>query len=136
MDAEKIVMLVLVFSPVLAACAVYLYLRSRKASAPSPPPSPARPPAPALQQVAAEKARTDTHVTDAAIYELGAFFTGAIVFIGSWIYCIAEYGFLLGVGLGWLPSMIVAGIAGFLWPVIAIVLVLAAFAIGWLAFRR
>lgn len=28
-------------------------------------------------------------------------------FVGVWIYCIAEYGFLLGVGLGWLPAMII-----------------------------
>lgn len=35
---------------------------------------------------------------------------GIPVFIGSWIYCIATYGYLLGVGLGWLPSVIVAAI--------------------------
>ena len=38
-----------------------------------------------------------------------------IVFVGSWIYCISEYGYLLGVGLGWLPSMIVAFLAYILW---------------------
>jgi hypothetical protein len=46
--------------------------------------------------------------------------TAISVFIGSWIYCIATYGFLLGVGLGWLPSgiaAVIAGlIAGYLWP--------------------
>ena len=36
---------------------------------------------------------------------------GAITFIVSWIYCIATYGFLFGVGLGWLPSLIVGGLA-------------------------
>lgn len=41
---------------------------------------------------------------------------GGLVFVGCWIYCIATYGFLLGVGLGWLPSIIVAYIIGFLWP--------------------
>ena len=54
------------------------------------------------------------------VYSFGALITGVIVFIGSWIYCIAEYGFLFGVGLGWLPSIIVAVIAGALWPLIAI----------------
>ena len=48
--------------------------------------------------------------------------TGILVFIGSWIYCIVTYGFLFGVGLGWLPSGIVAVIAafivGWLWPLI------------------
>lgn len=51
-------------------------------------------------------------------YRIGFNITAIIVFIGSWIYCIATYGFLFGVGLGWLPSAIVAGIAGALWPVI------------------
>jgi len=51
-------------------------------------------------------------------YRIGFIITAIIVFIGSWIYCIAAYGFLLGVGLGWLPSAIVAAIAGALWPLI------------------
>lgn len=33
-----------------------------------------------------------------------------IAFCGSWIYCIAEYGYLLGFGLGWLPSIILAAL--------------------------
>lgn len=45
---------------------------------------------------------------------------GAIVFVGSWIYCIVTYGYLLGFGLGWLPSLIVAFIAGITWPIILI----------------
>lgn len=52
------------------------------------------------------------------IYELGFGITAFITFWGSWIYCIACYGYLLGVGLGWLPSIIVAYIAGALWPLI------------------
>ena len=48
------------------------------------------------------------------------FYTGykiswVLIFIGSWIYCIASYGYLLGVGLGWLPSLIVATLGAFLW---------------------
>jgi hypothetical protein len=46
------------------------------------------------------------------------------VFIGCWIYCIASYGFLLGVGLGWLPSGIVAAVVSFLWPLVLAALVL------------
>lgn len=53
------------------------------------------------------------------VYSVGAVITGLIVFIGTWIWCISEYGFLLGVGLGWLPSGIVAIISAFLWPFIA-----------------
>jgi hypothetical protein len=51
---------------------------------------------------------------------------GAITFIVSWIYCVASYGYLLGVGLGWLPSLIVAVIAYFasmlLWGPLALLL--------------
>lgn len=53
-------------------------------------------------------------------YRIVGMITGAITFFISYIYCIAEYGFLLGVGLGWLPSFIVAFVAGLLWPVIAL----------------
>lgn len=63
-------------------------------------------------------------------YQIGFAITACIVFIGSWIYCIIEYGFLLGVGFGWVPSIIVAVIAGALWPLIIwgiAVLVLLAF---------
>jgi hypothetical protein len=40
-------------------------------------------------------------------------FAGFFTFIGGWIYCVATYGFLLGLGLGWLPSGILAGIVHF-----------------------
>lgn len=44
---------------------------------------------------------------------------GAICFVGSWIYCTAEYGYLLGFSLGWFPSAISAFLAywvtRFLW---------------------
>lgn len=33
---------------------------------------------------------------------------GVMAFLASWVYCIFEYGFLLGVGAGWLPSAIVS----------------------------
>lgn len=58
---------------------------------------------------------------------------GGLTFIGCYIYCIAAYGFLLGVGLGWLPSGIVALlVGGFLyvaWPLVLTVLVLGIIAI-------
>jgi len=66
----------------------------------------------------------------AAVYYVGALVVGAVAFLGSWIYCVASYGFLLGVGLGWLPSLIVAYIAGFAWPLLAgacVLLLLASF---------
>lgn len=53
-------------------------------------------------------------------YWIGYWTTWLILFIGFWIYAISEYGFLLGVGIGWLPSIIAASILAFLWPVAAI----------------
>jgi hypothetical protein len=50
-------------------------------------------------------------------FEQGHWFgvsVGLITFISLWIYCIAAYGFLFGVGLGWLPSLIVAVLTYFL----------------------
>jgi hypothetical protein len=54
---------------------------------------------------------------------LGAI-VGVVTFVGGWIYCIATYGFLLGVGLGWLPSSIAGflafGLTALLWGPVAI----------------
>ena len=59
-----------------------------------------------------------------------------LVFIGSWIYCTAEYGFLFGFGLGWLPSAILAAIVfpimRYLWPFV----VLAGAGLIWLYLRK
>lgn len=63
------------------------------------------------------------------IYKIGYVITAFIVFVGTWIWCISEYGFLFGVGLGWLPSAIVAFLAGLLWPLIAIGIAALAFII-------
>ena len=51
---------------------------------------------------------------------------GAVTFLGAWIYCMSEYGFLFGFGLGWLPAGILAAIVGlivrFLWgPILALI---------------
>lgn len=61
--------------------------------------------------------------------ELGEVFgiwAAGITFVGSYLYCIVAYGFLLGLGLGWLPSAIVAGIAYVVmrwgWPLIGFLL--------------
>lgn len=54
------------------------------------------------------------------IYKVGYIISAVLVFIGCYIYTIASYGFLFGVGLGWLPSIIVAAVASVFWPVILI----------------
>lgn len=37
----------------------------------------------------------------------------ALTFVGAYIYCVSTYGFLLGFGLGWLPSGLLAAIVFF-----------------------
>ena len=56
----------------------------------------------------------------ASIYWLGYVITWVLTFLGCWIYCIATYGFLLGVGLGWLPAAITATVVSFFWPLIVL----------------
>ena len=54
--------------------------------------------------------------------------TAAITFVCCWIYAIASWGFLLGVGFGWIPAAIIAAIAGGLmvplWGLAAILIAL------------
>ena len=61
------------------------------------------------------------------VYSIGGLIVWIVTFIGCWIYCIANYGFLLGVGLGWLPAAIVASVAAILWPLMALAAMVAAF---------
>lgn len=68
---------------------------------------------------------SDTYIT-------GFMVTAAITFIVSYIYCIATYGFLFGVGLGWLPSLIVAAVAGAIWPLLVLILLIAIMAFVFL----
>jgi hypothetical protein len=47
-----------------------------------------------------------------------------LTFIGAWIYCVLTYGFLFGLGLGWLPAIFLAAMVGgatFLFWAVAIV---------------
>jgi hypothetical protein len=65
-------------------------------------------------------------------YKVGTIITWFLIFIGSYIYCIAAYGFLLGVGLGWLPSLIVASIFCWFWPLYVLILLVGG---GYLYFN-
>ena len=64
---------------------------------------------------------------------------GLLVFVASWVYSIATYGFMLGVFLGWMPSMIAAFVAGwfmvFLWGPAVVLLAVAAGGLVYLAAR-
>lgn len=58
-------------------------------------------------------------------YEIGFRVTYWIAFLATWAYAIATWGFLLGVGFGWIPAAIIGAIAAFLWPLLALLLCLA-----------
>lgn len=75
------------------------------------------------QQLIKERAESEAF---SSIYRVGCWITFVPVFIGCWIYCIDTHGFLLGVGLGWLPSAIVGVIAAFLWPLIVVLIFVVA----------
>lgn len=51
-------------------------------------------------------------------YYLGAWIVGLLTFAGTWVWAISKYGFLIGVGLAWFPSLIVGVIAGAAWPLV------------------
>lgn len=53
-------------------------------------------------------------------YQTGAVITGGIAFVIAWVYAMLAYGFFLGLGLGWIPAMVIAQLAAILWPVVAL----------------
>jgi hypothetical protein len=61
---------------------------------------------------------------------------GFCTFWGCWIYAIATYGWFLGLGVGWIPSLFIAYIfgllAGVLWPL----LLLGMLAILYMSFKH
>lgn len=73
-------------------------------------------------------------------YAIGAGITGLLVgiptFFGCWIYAVVEYGWFLGLAFGWIPSLIIAYIAGFvagaLWPL----LLIGVIALLYMAFKN
>jgi hypothetical protein len=70
-----------------------------------------------------------------AVYRVGGLITAALVFIACWAYAVLSWGFLLGVGLGWIPSLFIAVIAGFIWPLLALALVVGIGVIAFLLYR-
>lgn len=43
--------------------------------------------------------------------------TAVVTFFGCWVYSVAAYGIFIGVALGWIPSLIIAGIT---WGIITV----------------
>lgn len=73
--------------------------------------------------------------SDTSIYQVGFFITGIIAFFACWIYAFVSWGLLLGLGLGWIPSIFVAIIVGAIWPLIALVLVGGLCIIAYVTYR-
>jgi hypothetical protein len=62
-----------------------------------------------------EPVLSTTQVAGVAYAGIGYIFGGVVgiaTFIGAWAYCVMTYGFVLGLGLGWFPAAICAGIVG------------------------
>ncbi|MAZ30207.1 hypothetical protein CL655_02890 [bacterium] len=72
-----------------------------------------------------ESSEFDTMVSNSSstVYKVGCWITGVLVFLGSWIYAIATYGWFLGIAFGWFPAMIIAFISAFIWPILALGLI-------------
>ncbi len=62
-------------------------------------------------------------------WKLGSFLAAITTFCGIWWWTIASWGWFMGILLGWIPSLIVAALAGLLWP---IALSLGGLAMLWL----
>lgn len=57
------------------------------------------------------------------LYYFGAFAIGIIVFLIVWFFALFRLGFLLGISIGWFPAAIAGLIAGFLWPLVIILII-------------
>jgi hypothetical protein len=65
-------------------------------------------------RVATRMSEERVGLTYIGIGQVLGYIVGLLTFVGAYIYCIATYGFLLGLGLGWIPASIVAAIVGYL----------------------
>jgi hypothetical protein len=54
------------------------------------------------------------------IYVVGSLVTALPVFLGGWLFCLVAFGVPLGGGLGWLPALVGAALAGVIWPLIVL----------------
>ena len=52
------------------------------------------------------------------IYTGGVQIVGTLAFLAAWVYAIMTYGYFLGIGLGWIPALVIGAIVGLAWPLI------------------
>ena len=67
-----------------------------------------------------------------SLYAEGSHIVTALAFLGCWAWFTWEFGWLLGFGLGWIPSIVVGAVSGIAWPV---ALPLAFLLAAWLLLR-
>ncbi|MCL9685716.1 hypothetical protein, partial [Legionella maioricensis] len=58
------------------------------------------------------------------IYHFISLIVGVVTFITAYIHFISTYGFLLGVGLGWIPALICGVTFAYIWPGILFILLI------------
>jgi hypothetical protein len=85
----------------------------------------------AARQIREQEAYRRADGNLSAGYLLGVCLFGGLSGIATWLYAIAKWGFLLGVGFGWIPAAVVAFVVGWCWPIVLFLLFLLG---GWLYF--
>jgi len=68
-------------------------------------------------------------------YDVGTWITAAATFVGVWGFCTLTYGFL-GFALGWMPAAVLAVIFGMFWPLVVLLLMVAAAVILFSILRK
>lgn len=58
-------------------------------------------------------------------YKAATVLVGIAAFLGSWGYAVAEFGWLLGLGLGWFPALFVGTVLATIWPLALVGLLVA-----------
>lgn len=116
---------------VLAALAIVLTLRVATETTPDPAVLAEQKAREEAQQRQEARNRLAGYAADDVLYRVGFLITWVVAFLGCWIYFIASYGFLIGVGIGWLPSAIAATAVAFLWPLLVLAAIVLALVIGF-----
>ena len=63
-------------------------------------------------------------------YSVGAVITGFLAFAAVWLYAISQWGLLFGLIFGWIPALIAGVVMGFLWPIVAVSVIIIAVYLG------
>ena len=59
-----------------------------------------------------------------------------VTFVGCWVYAVALWGWFIGLGLGWIPALVISGIVAWLFPLAVFLTLFAVLAGGVFIFWR